>query len=218
MNILEKSAGRSRSTIQAMAKAIPPLAERRREDFALTILSAMHELKVDRAHICGLSLGGVIAIAINHLDPMRTASLVLADSFAAHPQGQAIYDRSVANSNDLRSMANARVDALLAQPADEKVRTEVIETMAKISPDAYLVGSEAVWLADQRQRAEAILVPTMVLVGEKDIITPPELSEQLAALIKGARFEIIPDAGHIANLERPDAFNRAVEEFLVRVD
>lgn len=185
-----------------------------RDDYASAIISAMHELGIDQAHVCGLSLGGVVAIAIHHSYAERCASLILADSFAVHPEGRVIYERSLASSSDLRAMADARVDVLLAQPADPEIRSEVVETMAKISPAAYRIGAEAVWLADQRDRAVNIQVPTLVLVGDQDLITPPELSSELVDLIPEARMEVIPGAGHISNLERPDAFNRAVEDFI----
>ncbi len=121
-----------------------------RDDFAMAILSAMHELGVSRAHVCGLSLGGVVAIALHHAAPDACASLILADTFAVHPEGRAIYDRSLAGSRDLPAMAEARVDVLIAQPADPEVRREVVETMSRIDPAAYRTGAEAVWLADQR--------------------------------------------------------------------
>jgi 3-oxoadipate enol-lactonase len=103
-----------------------------RDDYAAAILSAMHALGIARAHLCGLSLGGIVAIAMDAASPDSCASLILADSFADHPEGQAIYERSLAaaDSGSLRPMAEARVDVLLAQPADPAVRTEVVETMA----------------------------------------------------------------------------------------
>jgi 3-oxoadipate enol-lactonase len=189
-----------------------------RDDYAAAILAAMTALGFDHAHVCGLSLGGVVAIAVNSTAPERCASLILADTFAVHPDGQAIYDRSMAASSDLRIMAEARVDVLLAQPADPAVRSEVIETMARIDPAAYRVGAEAVWLADQRDRAAEVRVPTLVLCGEQDHVTPPGLSRELTHLIPGARCELIEGAGHLGNLERPDAFNTQVGAFIRGVD
>ena len=135
---------------------------------------------------------------------------MLADSFAEHPDGRPIYERSLAASADLRAMAENRVDVLLAQPADPAVRSEVVETMARIDPAAYRIGAAAVWLADQRDRAAAIRVPTLVLCGADDKVTPPALSTALARLIPGAQNETIERAGHIANLERPDEVNLLV--------
>ena len=188
-----------------------------RDDYTSAIVSAMRALGIARAHICGLSLGGVIAIAMHHADAQRCASLVLADTFAAHPEGQAIYDRSIAASNDLCAMAEARVDVLLAQPTDPAVRSEVVETMARIAPAAYRIGARAVWLADQRDRAERIDVPTLVLCGAEDKVTPPQLSHDLADLVPAAKLVVIEGAGHIANLEKADAFNRSVERFIAGV-
>lgn len=185
-----------------------------RDDYAAAVLAAMDELAISSAHICGLSLGGVIAIAMHALAGERCASLILADTFAAHPDGRAIYERSVAGSQNLRAMAEARVDVLLAQPSDPDVRMEVVDTMAKIDPAAYRIGAEAVWLAEQRDRAEAITVPTLVLCGAEDTITPPSLSHELVEMIPGARYAEIGGAGHISNLERAGEFNRIVAEFI----
>lgn len=189
-----------------------------RDDYASAIISGMHELGVDRAHICGLSLGGVVAIAMHHADTARCASLILADTFAVHPEGRAIYERSIAASENLRGLAEARVDVLLAQPADPAFRSEVIETMARIDPAAYRIGAEAVWLADQRDRAQEIRVPTLVLVGAQDLVTPPELSNELVDLIPDARMQVIERCGHISNGERSDAFNAIVGEFIGELD
>jgi 3-oxoadipate enol-lactonase len=189
-----------------------------RDDYASAIISAMHELGVDRAHVCGLSLGGVVAIGMHHADPDRSASLILADTFAAHPDGRAIYERSLAGSHDLAGMAEARVDILLAQPADPAVRREVVETMSRIDPAAYRIGAEAVWLADQRGRASAIRVPTLVTVGDHDLVTPPDLSNELVNLVPGARMQVLVGVGHLGNIEKPDEFNRMVEEFIAAVD
>jgi 3-oxoadipate enol-lactonase len=191
-----------------------------RDDYAAAILSAMTALGVPRAHICGLSLGGVVALAMHDAAPDSCVSLILADTFAVHPEGGAIYERSLAAvaAGPLRILAESRVDLLIAQPADPAVRSEVIETMARIDPEAYRTGAEAVWLADQRGRADAVRVPTLVLCGSEDKVTPPQLSHALTKLIPGARYEAIDGAGHLANLERPEAFNTAVGAFVRGVD
>jgi 3-oxoadipate enol-lactonase len=189
-----------------------------RDDYAATIVSAMAELGIGKAHICGLSLGGIVAIAMNHAAPDACASLILADSFASHPDGPSIYERSLGASENMRMFAESRVDVLLAQPADPAVRSEVIETMGRIDPAAYRIGAAAVWLADQAQRADAIRVPTLVVCGEQDRVTPPALSTSLTRMIPGAHYEPIEGAGHLGNLERPDAFNTIVGAFVRGVD
>lgn len=189
-----------------------------RDDFAAAILLAMRELGIARAHICGLSLGGVIAIAMHEAVLGACASLILADTFADHPDGRAIYERSLAASANMRALAESRVDVLLAQPADPEVRREVIDTMSRIDPAAYLIGAEAVWLADQRDRAHDIRVPTLVLCGTEDRVTPPSLSIALSHIIPGSRYEPIEGASHLSNLDRPEAFNTLVGAFIRGVD
>lgn len=196
----------------------PALPDATRDDFAEAILVAMDALTIDRAHICGLSLGGVIAIALHHASPERCASLIIADSFAVHPDGQAIYDRSIAASEQMSELAAARTPVLLAPGASEELHSEVRETMARIDPEAFRIGAAAVWLADQRDRVAAIATPTLVLCGDQDTVTPPSLSRELAEAVAGAELHILAGAGHLSNVERPGDFNSAVEAFIARVE
>ncbi len=198
-----------------------------RDDFANAALAVLDALHVERAHVCGLSLGGVVAIALSALAPSRCASLILADTFTVHPDGQAIFDRSVAASEamPMRALAEARAPALLGAEASALVTANVIATMAAIDPAAYRIGARAVWLADQRERAAAIAVPALVLVGEQDRVTPLALSIELARLVGRSvsprpmvMSATIANAGHLANLEQPAAFNRVVATFLAEMD
>jgi len=197
----------------------PADSEADHDDFAAAILAAMDALGVGQAHICGLSLGGVVAIALHHAAPDRCASLIIADSFATHPDGRGIFNRSAKASRamTMRELAEDRVEMLLAPNAADALRDEVVATMAAISPDAYRVGARAVWLADQRERLAAITVPTLVIVGQEDRITPPMLSRDLVSRIAGARLIEIAGAGHLTNIERPSAFNAAIDQFLADI-
>ena len=188
-----------------------------RDDFAASVLAAMDSLGIDRAHICGLSLGGVVAIALHSVAPERCASLILADTFAVHPQGQAIYDRSIAASSDMPAFAEARVGALLVSE-DPAVRSDVIDRMGGTDPQAFRIGARAVWLANQRDRAASIRVPTLILFGDLDTVTPPALSRELAQLIPGSRLHVIDGASHLANLDKPAEFNRAIDDFLSAIE
>jgi 3-oxoadipate enol-lactonase len=90
--------------------------------------------------------------------------------------------------------------------------------MSRIDPAAYRTGAEAVWLADQRDRAAAINVPTLIVVGDQDLVTPLDLSEELMDLVPDSRMQLIEAAGHLGNLEKPEAFNHIVDEFLSQFD
>ena len=196
------------------------VADAGRDDFAAAILAAMDSLGIAKAHVCGLSLGGVIAIAMHHAAAERIASLILSDTFAVHPDGQAIYDRAVdaSASMSMRELAEARASLLLGSAASKAIIDEVVDTMSSIDPRAYVLGAKAVWLADQRDRLSAIRVPTLVVVGDEDKITPPALSAELASAIDGAQLMTIARSGHLANLEQPEAFNSAIDQFLSGID
>ena len=190
------------------------------DDYAASVLAAMDALGIGTAHVCGLSLGGVVAIALHAAAPERCVSLILADSFACHPEGQAIHDRSVAAAGELgmAGLAQARAEALLAAPPNPEVRDEVIATMSRIDPRTYVQAAKAVWLADQRKRVRAIRCPTLIMVGSADRITPPSLSDDLKDRIPHAALVEISGAGHLSNLEQPAIFNRVVEAFLSDAD
>jgi 3-oxoadipate enol-lactonase len=201
------------------SEAGPARGESRRE-FAESALSVLEALEIKHAHVCGLSLGGVIAISMASLAPKRIESLVLADTFARHPEGSAILARSLAGVDALgmAGLAESRADALLAKPATSEVRRAVVETMARIDPAAYLRAARVVWSADQRREAAAITQPTMILYGSEDRITPPALSEELKVLIPHAALIEIAAAGHLPNLEQPATFNRVLTAFLSDVE
>ncbi|WP_187107848.1 alpha/beta fold hydrolase [Sphingomonas xanthus] len=191
------------------------LADATRDDFAKAILAAMDRLDIAKAHVCGLSLGGVVALAMHHAAPDRCSSLIIADSFAVHPDGQAIHDRSVAASRAMTmgELANARAGLLLGSQATPELRGEIIATMGRINPAAYRLGAAAVWLANQCDRARAVDVPTLILVGVEDMITPPALSQDLQAMIAQSQLVEIVGAGHLANVEQSARFNGAIESF-----
>ena len=188
------------------------------DNFGDAMLAAFDALEIERAHICGLSLGGVVAIGLAHRAPQRVASLVIADSFARHPDGDAILARSLAASDDMRGLAEARIPTLLAPNPEPALAAALVAVMAAIDPAAFRLGSAAVWPADQRDRAASLLLPTLILCGSDDLVTPPSLSRELAAIICGARIEIIAQAGHLPNLEQRTAFNSAVQRFLTETE
>ncbi|MEG3155933.1 alpha/beta fold hydrolase [Sphingomonas sp. RB1R13] len=191
-----------------------PSDEAPHDRFAAAILAALDALEIGQAHICGLSLGGVVAIALAALAPGRVASLIIADSFLAHPDGPAIVERSVAASCDMAALARARVPVLLGAGADPSLVAELEQVMAQIDPAAFRLASRAVWAADQRERATAISVPTLVICGSEDRVTPPALSEAVTSAIDRARLVMIQAAGHLPNLEQAALFNFALDRFL----
>ncbi len=187
---------------------------------ALDVARLLRELGAERAHIVGLSLGGMVAqqFALDH--PQAVASLVLADTLCATPDSF----RDVAQAslqfieqNDMATVAQSRITAAFSDHVDPVLREYVIDRIARNDKAAYLSAARAAFSFAAAQSIHAIQAPTLVLCGEDDRVTPLPLSEEIAARIPGARLARIAGAGHISNLERPREFNRIVLEFLTGV-
>lgn len=170
----------------------------------------------------GLSMGGYVAMSFARRHPERLAGLIFADTRSEPDDaaGKINRDRMIAL---VREFGPAKVyDAMIPKLVSEETqsrRPDVIAELKRIArrqTSAGMIGG----LKALRDRPDAtpgmsgIAVPTLVLVGERDGITPPAEAEGLARAIPGSQFAVIPGAGHLSNLENPEAFNAAVAEFL----
>ena len=172
-----------------------------------------------RVVLGGLSMGGYIALAFARRHPGRLAGLILADTRSEPDDaaGRAKRDEMIAlaHSAGVSGVIDQMLPKMLAPPA----RPEVVETVRTVAA-GQSPASVAAALAALRDRPDAtaalgaITVPTLILVGEHDAITPPVMAQVLAAKIPGSKLVTIPGAGHLSNLENPDAFSAAVGEFL----
>lgn len=195
-----------------------PSEDLTRKQIAAYVVGAMDALEIEKAHVLGLSFGGVIAFEMFAQSPRRIASLVLADAFAMHPRADEIVERtfSLVAKMSMRAFAEQRVEVLLMPETAQEIRRQVIETFGNIHKQTFRWATRAVWTADYRNLLPQINVPTLVLVGERDAVAPVELSEELAESIKNARLEIISGASHLSNLDKPRVFNELIEKFIAR--
>jgi 3-oxoadipate enol-lactonase len=193
-----------------------PSKDLTREEIARYVFGAMDALEIKRAHILGLSFGGVVALEMFAQNARRIMSLILADAFARHPRGGEIVERtlSLVEKMTMREFAEQRVEVLLMPEIGEQMRGEVVETFSKIPKQTFRWATRAVWAADYRNLLPQINVPTLILVGERDAVAPVELSKELAENITGARLEIISGASHLSNLDKPRVFNELIEKFI----
>src|SRR5438309_480641 len=105
-----------------------------------------------------------------------------------------------------------------ASPGRVEAAARLGAMMRSTAPVAWIGALEAMkQRPDRTDGLAAISVPVLVVVGEGDVIAPPEVAETMVKAIPGAHLEVVPDAGHVANLENPDVFNRALTDFLAAV-
>ncbi len=189
-------------------------------DMARDIVRLLREQGVERAHVVGLSLGGMVAQQMAVDFPLAIASLVLADTFAAvPPEMRPAMDAALQfiDDNTMADIAKIRITAAFARAVDPVMRSHFIDQVATNDKPSYVQAARAALTFGVADRIAEIRVPTLVLVGEQDITTTPSLSEDIAARIPGAKFVRLADAAHLSNLDQPVEFNRTVLDFLLGV-
>ena len=185
------------------------------------LVALLDHLKIRRAVLAGLSMGGYVAFAFWRRYPARVQGLILADTRAEPDSTSARAGRDAAMDRVQQTGAAAYADEMLprmlapASLADGKIAEAARKMMAE-QPVKGIVGALGGLRgrADSRPTLPTIAVPTLVIAGEADVITPPADAQAMAAAIPGARFVVIPKAGHLSALEKPRAFNAAVRAFL----
>lgn len=173
--------------------------------------------------VLGVSWGGVIATRLALDNPQLVRSLTLADSSGGAggrvDTAEAMRSRAdgfVELGPD--AFAASRSAVLVSDGASDELRREVAQMMVEsIRMPAYRWACWAMAEADHVPLLGGIAAPTLVVVGEHDVVTPPRASERLAAGIRAARLEVIDDAGHLANQEQPERFNHLLAEFLLNL-
>lgn len=197
----------------------PPSVDRMADDAA----ALLEELKVrERVVVGGLSMGGYVALAFARRHAARLRALVLADTRAEADDeaGRANRDKMIefASKNPSTAVIDQMLPKLVCADTREK-RPEVVEAVrhyASLQAPAGIIGA----LKALRDRPDAtphlkqIAVPTLVIVGRDDALTPLPLAEKLTAGIPGAKLVILERAGHLSNMEQPEGFNEAVRAFL----
>lgn len=176
--------------------------------------------------LAGLSMGGYIAFECWRRRPSAIRGLVLADTRAEADTDEARAKRVATQQKAGREGTGAVIDAMLpgllgatTQTEDPHVAVQVRAWAMENAPDGVIDALDALRTRpDSRQTLATITCPTLVLVGEEDTITPPELARVIATGIQGATYVEIPRAGHLANVEQPQAFNAALANWLTSLD
>lgn len=193
------------------------------EQFADDLASLLTALGVARpVCLCGLSMGGYIAFAFVRRHRERLRSLVLCDTRAAADSPETRQNRWETAERVLRSgpgfLAENMVERLVA-PATRRQRPELVAEVQAVIRSAPREGVAAALRGmAERSSAEELLphldLPTLVLVGEHDLISPPAEMRELARKIPAAQFVLLAEAGHLAPWEQPAAMNAALDRFL----
>ncbi len=191
------------------------------EDHALELAFLLDELKIDKVHLIGLSMGGQIIVEFIRLFPHKVLSLVISNS---NPSGEneSSYKNRLSLADDMLTIGMAEYTKQdIHKYIHRDTITENIEAynhLYKMMINTKIEGA----VASHRGRAERrdnfnylkeITVPTLVIAGEEDFFTPVKDMQEITNQIQGSKFAVVKKAGHLPNMEQPEIFNSLLKEF-----
>ena len=195
------------------ASPVPP-APYELGDLGADAIALLDRLGLERVHWCGLSLGGMVGMWMAINAPDRIDRLVLCCTSAKLGPPEMWADRAkTVRAQGVDAVADAGIERWLSPGFVEREPQTAarIRAMLAATPDeGYAACCGVIERMDQVSRLGAIRAPTLVIAGEDDPATPPEHGELIASSIRGARFEVVPDARHLATVEQPEAMTSLI--------
>lgn len=188
------------------------------DDLADDLVALLDRLGIAKAHLVGLSLGGMTVMRVAIRNPERVQRLALLCTGAQLPPASAWTERAAL----VRAQGSASVAAAVVQrwftpaylEANPGVRSAYEQMIAATSAEGYAACCEAIAELDLREQLSTITAPTLAIAGADDPATPPAKLEEIVARIPGARLLTVPQAAHLANAEQPATITPALIEHL----
>jgi 3-oxoadipate enol-lactonase len=192
-------------------------------DYADDVAALLDVLKIERAVVVGLSMGGYVALAFAERHRDRLAGLVLMDTKATPDDaaGRKGRDDAIATitADGTSKPVATMMEKLFASDTPAELRERVLAMMQRATPSAMIAALGA--MRDRPDRTallpQLVATPTLVMVGNEDQLTPPDANRAIAEAVPGADFVMVEGAGHLAPMERPQTVNEALQAFLDRV-
>lgn len=188
-------------------------------DYASCLATLIEEVDLGPAHVAGLSWGGTVVLELYRHRPELVATLILVDTYAGW--------KGSLSAEEVRTRVEG-LHRMLAAPADEFDPTlpglfagdpppefaPLLDEMAgDVRPESLRVQLLVMAEADQRDLLPRITAPTLLIWGEQDVRSPLDVARQFEDAIRTAELVVIPDCGHVSNLEQPQRFNDVIREF-----
>jgi 3-oxoadipate enol-lactonase len=196
-------------------KSSAPQGPYEMDDLVADAVAVLDALDIERVHLVGLSLGGMMGFGLGILHPERVASLVLCDARAdAPPAFAAPWDERIriASSEGCAALAVSTTERWFGKPfvdAHSQIATRFREGAGATSVEGFVGCARAIQGLDYLSRVGLITAPTTLIVGANDGPLPQAMAD-IQKQISGAMLEVIPGAGHLPNIDQPEAFNAAL--------
>ena len=197
------------------------VADQRQDDSLAAMAQRLLAQAPERFALAGLSMGGYVRLEVLRQAPERVSHLALLDTSARAdtPEASANRERLIALAESGRfEEVHGGLWPRLVHPdrvSDMALEATVLQMLRDTGPEAFVRQERAIMARrDARPVLPGIEIPTLVLVGEQDVLTPPELAREMAEAVEWASLVVVPDCGHLSTLERPDAVNHALRAWL----
>ena len=193
------------------------------QTFADDLVRLLDELQITEAHLVGLSMGARILMDFYTRFAARVATLTLCDCFygfetALSPEKQREFlelrERPLREGKTFADLAPALIESLVGPNCPLTTREELRLSILALRRDSYLKTLRATVGFDRKAALEGVDVPVQLIFGAEDRLTPPTIGNQMLDLLPDAELAVLPDAGHLSNLEQPEAFNQVLTNFL----
>lgn len=192
------------------------------EFFVDDLIAILDDLKINQAVLCGLSLGGYIALRATERYPDRVLGLVLCDTKSDADQNEAKIKRAASiftvKTSGVDAFASRFIESVLTE-ATLKNKPDITNFVLQMIQENSVLGISGTLLAlaartETTSALHKITVPVLIMVGEQDKITPPSVSEAMFKALPNAQIFTVPHAAHLSNLENPNFFNEKLLSFL----
>lgn len=192
------------------------------EFFVDDLISLLDHLKVERAILCGLSMGGYITLRAVERSPERFQAMVLCDTSSEADTNEAKLRRAATvqavKRDGVKTFAETFVKSVFASETFDK-KPDVVQFIKRIieSTSPTAISGTLLALAARSETTSSLpkmKIPALIMVGEQDKLTPPSISEMMHGKLPTSELHVIPKAAHLSNLENPDEFDRHLLRFL----
>lgn len=206
--------------LRGFGKSSYPGGRNNPKTMAQDMVDLMEGLALEKFHLIGISLGGIVALDLVLAEPEMAKSLVITNSFAKlRPKKISFWFFYVmrlilVHLIGIETQASYVADRLFPEPGQVELHSAFREQVSQSNPRGYRSTMRSLAFFDVTSEVGEIQIPTLVITGEKDTIVPPASQAELAELIPGTQQIIIKDAGHAVIAEKPDEYNQVIYGFL----
>jgi 3-oxoadipate enol-lactonase len=191
-------------------------------DFARDLIRLLDHFGVEKAHLCGLSMGGRISQDFYALFPERVATLSLVATFTGFQNFSdeekrkfvEIRKKPLVEGKEPKDIAPVVAKTLCGPYVTDAQFDRLVASMAALHKESYIKTVEATTMFNRSAELEKIAVPTLLIFGEHDSLTTAEMGEAMHKQITGSEYVVVPKSGHLVNLEQPDVFDQTLGTFL----